>query len=285
MGGQNVGDLLNSKVVTWGFFEGGFDLSVKNPNGTTGCLRKHTSTITRSGKPDYLPQHEPFQYYVTTQNLNHTRPTSPATVGQQGDPANHQYDMHDFYDALSVGNFPAVSILKAQAYQDGHAGFSDPLDEQTFVVSVINLLQQQSEWANTAVIIAYDDSDGWYDHQMGPTVNQSATRLDALTGPGQCGKGVTTLPGLSVSKAQGRCGYGPRLPLLVISPYAKHNFVDHTVTDQTSILRFIEDNWVDGQRIEGSFDALAGPLDNLFDFIDAPDTSPYMLDPSTGEVQ
>lgn len=42
---------------------------------------------------------------------------------------------------------------------------------------------------------------------------------------------------------QDRCGYGPRQPLLVISPYAKVNFVDHTITDQSSILRFVEDNW------------------------------------------
>jgi len=49
---------------------------------------------------------------------------------------------------------------------------------------------------------------------------------------------------------QGRCGYGTRLPLLVVSPFARANHVDHTLTDQASILRFIEDNWLDGQRIQ-----------------------------------
>ena len=142
-----------------------------------------------TNKADYIPHHQPFQYYTSTQNLKHTRPTSPSTVGINGDPANHQYDMHDFYDAINAGNFPAVSFLKAPGYQDGHAGYSDPLDEQTFVVTVINFLQKQKDWANTAVVIAYDDSDGWYDHQMGPIVNQSATAMDALTGPGQCGAG------------------------------------------------------------------------------------------------
>ncbi len=67
--------------------------------------------------------------------------------------------------------------------------------------------------------------------------------------------------------AQGRCGYGPRLPLMVISPYAKQNFVDHTVTDQSSILRFIEDNWVGGQRIRRLVrQPIAGVLTNMFDF-------------------
>ena len=282
-GGTNVGDMLNSRGISWGFFQGGFDLTVKNANGTTGCSRTTTSAVTQVNETDYIPHHEPFQYYLSTQNLKHTRPSSPSSVGIDGDPANHEYDIHDFYDAINAGNFPTVSFLKAPGYEDGHAGYSDPLDEQTFVVTVINFLQQQKDWANTAVVIAYDDSDGWYDHQMGPIVNQSATAKDALTAPGQCGSGEAALAGVTVAHAQGRCGYGPRLPLLVISPYAKQNYVDHSLTDQTSILRFIEDNWLDSQRIPGSFDALAGKLNVMFNFYKAPNTSPLLLSPSTGQ--
>ena len=72
------------------------------------------------------------------------------TIGHDGDQANHQYDIDDFYAAVKAGNFPAVSFLKAPGYQDGHAGYSDPLDEQTFIVHVINFLQQQPDWKNTA---------------------------------------------------------------------------------------------------------------------------------------
>jgi phospholipase C len=283
MSGKNVGDLLNAAGLSWGFFEGGFDLTATNSDGSTGCNRDHTSTVTLTKKADYIPHHQPFQYYASTQNLKHTRPTSPSTVGLAGDPGNHQYDTSDFYAAVSAGNFPAVSFLKAPGYQDGHAGYSDPLDEQTFVVGVINFLQQQPDWASTAVVIAYDDSDGWYDHQMGPIVNQSATTMDALTGPNACGTGTNALAGVTAAHAQGRCGYGPRLPLLVISPYSKQNYVDHTVTDQTSILRFIEDNWLGGARIEGSFDNLAGTLNSFFDFKN-PNTTPYVLSPTTGLV-
>jgi phospholipase C len=283
MGGQNVGDMLNDRGITWGFFEGGFDLSVKNANGTTGCARSTTSAVTNSLKADYIPHHQPFQYYTSTANPKHLRPTSASTVGVNGDPANHQYDTHDFFDALKAGNFPAVSFIKAPGYQDGHAGYSDPLDEQTFVVNVINTIEKQKDWASTAIVIAYDDSDGWYDHQMGPIVNTSVSAQDALTGPGACGTGTAALPGVNIEHAQGRCGYGPRLPLLVISPYSKKNFVDHTVTDQTSILRFIEDNWLDSQRIAGSFDALAGKLDNMFDW-KCPDDSPLWLSSGTGTV-
>jgi phospholipase C len=288
-GGKNIGDLLNAAGVTWGWFEGGFNLQTVNPNGTTGCKRSHTSAVTGVTETDYIEHHEPFQYYVSTANPTHVRPTSVAMIGHQGDAANHQYDIQDFYDAVNAGNFPAVSYLKAPGYQDAHAGYSDPLDEQTWVVNVINFLQKQRDWDSTAVVIAYDDSDGWYDHQIGAIVNQSSTEADVLTGPNACGNGASALPGINPATlhAQGRCGYGPRLPLMVISPWAKRNFVDHTLTDQTSVLRFVEDNWLGGERIgQGSFDSIAGPIDNMFDFGRPPHFlgAAYLLDPSTGEV-
>ena len=110
--------------MTWGFFEGGFNLTTKNANGTTGCGRSTTSTVTGTVKADYIPHHQPFQYYTSTQNLAHTRPTSISSIGYAGDAANHQYDINDFYAAVSAGNFPEVSFLKAPGFQDGHAGYS-----------------------------------------------------------------------------------------------------------------------------------------------------------------
>ncbi|QBB69946.1 phospholipase [Pseudolysobacter antarcticus] len=269
MGGKNIGDALNAAGVTWGFFSGGFDLGVTNSNGTTGCNRSTTSVVTNVKKKDYIPHHQPFQYYASTANPTHARPTSQNTIGHAGDAANHQYDINDFFVAAGASNLPAVSYLKAPGYQDGHAGYSDPIDEQQFVVHVLNYLQSLPEWRDTLVVIAYDDSDGWYDHQMPPIVNQSSGLDDALTGVNACGNGLTALPGVlsGVTHAQGRCGYGPRLPLLVISPWSKSNYVDHTVTDQTSILRFVEDNWLAGQRLgQGSFDSIANPIDNMLDF-------------------
>ncbi len=286
MGGKNIGDLLNQAGVSWGFFEGGFDLGITNPNGSTGCSRSHTSTVTGTKKVDYIPHHQPFQYYVSTQNLQHTRPTSIAMIGQQGDAGNHQYDTHDFFDAVSAGNFPSVSFIKAPGYQDGHSGYSDPLDEQTFVVDTINFLMSLPEWKDTAVVINWDDSDGWYDHQMGPIVDQSQTSQDALTGPGLCGSAPPALAGITGPHAQGRCGYGPRLPLLVISPWTRSNVVDHTVTDQSSMIRFIEDNWLAGQRIgDGAFDGIANSIDSMFTFV-LPSTCyrTVILDDQTGEV-
>jgi phospholipase C len=168
---------------------------------------------------------------------------------------------------------PHVSYLKAAAYQDGHAGYSDPLDEQQFVVETINRLQQRPEWRQMAIFIAYDDSDGWYDHVMPPIVSQSQTSRDGLTGTGLCGS--------TPAAYGGRCGYGPRLPLLVVSPWARKNFVDHTTSDQSSLLRFVEDNWRLG-RLDGSSDDMAGPLNGMFDFDDRPRRDRLLLDPSTG---
>jgi phospholipase C len=289
MSGQNIGDLLNKKGISWGFFEGGFNLSLVNADGSTGCGRTTTSTITNSKKADYIPHHQPFQYYASTANPLHLRPASIAEIGHDG-PANHQYDTADFFTAVSKGNFPAVSYLKAPGYQDGHAGYSDPIDEQNFIVTVINFLEKTPDWQSTAVIIAYDDSDGWYDHVTSPIVNQSATAADEnAAGLPMCGTAASAttlaLPGVTAAHAQGRCGYGPRQPFLVISPYAKANFVDHTITDQSSVVRFIEDNWLGGERIPGSFDAIAGSILNMFDFDRCREDGILILNPSTGEPQ
>ena len=289
MGGKNIGNLLNDKGVTWGAFMGGFDLSITNTNGTTGCARSSPATAANNGPTkDYIPHHAFFQYWASTANPTHARPNSVFEIGRGG-PANHQYDIHDFFDALKVGNLPAVSVLKAIAAQDGHAGYSDPLLEQTFLVNTINTIMRSPFWRNTAIIVMYDDSDGWYDHQMSPIVNPSAVNVegdpadsDQLNGPGKCGNGAP-LKDNNGNSIQGRCGYGPRLPLLVISPYAKQNFVDNTLTDQSSVLRFIEDNWGTGEIGGGSFDQLAGSLTNMFDFGGRARNDRLILDPSTGQ--
>ena len=273
--GQNVGDLLNANGITWGWFQGGFAPTALSA-GKAVCGAS-TKRLDGSVVGDYSAHHEPFQYYAQTSNPHHLPPTSVAMIGHT-DQANHQYDLSDFFKAAASGNLPAVSFLKAKKAEDGHAGYSSPLDEQLFLVNTLNFLQSLPEWKATLVIISYDDSDGWYDHQMGPIVNQSAAPADALTDPGACGAGANSLGGFP-----DRCGYGPRLPLLLISPFAKKNFVDNTLTDQSSILRFIEDNWSLGQLGNGSFDAIAGPLSNMLDF-HHPENTRLFLDPVTGRI-
>ncbi|MGA7810820.1 alkaline phosphatase family protein [Bradyrhizobium sp.] len=308
LAGRNIGDLLNAKGVTWGSFMGGFDLGMVNANGTTGCTRETDPTAAGTPQPastDYIPHYAWFQYYASTRNPTHARPSSVEAIGHSliphtgtPDPANHNYDIHDFLDALKSHNLPAVSFLKAPAFEDGHAGYSDPLDEQHFLVQVINTLQKSPEWADTAVVILYGGSNGWYDHQMPPVVNASfSPTVDTLNAQALCQTSngsqqgypppAPLLNGNFGQPAWGRCGYGTRAPLLVISPFARRNYVDHTLTDQSSVLRFIEDNWLQGERIQpgGSFDTIAGSLEHMFDFDDR-DQAPrkLILDEITGAV-
>jgi phospholipase C len=280
MTGKNIGDLLNAGNVTWGWFEGGFDDPSQKHIGANG-----------SPKADYIPHHQPFQYYPQTANPMHKPPTSVAMIGKT-DQANHQYDITRFWLALDAHNLPSVSYLKAPGYQDGHPGYSDPLLEQTFVVETVNRLMRSPEWDNMAIIIAYDDSDGWYDHVMPPVVNESQTAYDFLTAPDdQGGQSGTNIPlGPAPNGYQGRFSFGPRMPFIVISPFAKQNYVDHTVTDQSSVVHFIEDNWNLGRIGDFSFDQYSGTLLNMFDFGDPRCQKPefrnarrLFLNPQTGE--
>ncbi|MHB9018833.1 MAG: phospholipase C, partial [Burkholderiales bacterium] len=296
LSGKNIGELLNARNVTWGGFMGGFNLQATNANGTTGCGRSTYSDVVRQIVTDYIPHHNWFQYDSHTANPTHARPSSIATIGYSveangttPEPANHQYGMNDFFAAVEAGNFPSVSFLKAPAYQDSHAGYSDPLDEQAFVTKVVNFLQQQPDWKNTVVIVTYDDSDGWYDHAFATTTSFSYDpQADQLNGPGLCGNGATTQPqspGVNGLPVNGRCGPGTRIPLIVISPWAKQNYVSHVQVSLSSVARFIEDNWLGGQRLGGgSWDATAGSLMDLFNFTASGNNPALYLDPSLGKV-
>jgi phospholipase C len=289
---KNIGDLLNATNISWGGFMGGFNLTTTNSNGTTGCKRSTMNTVVGATTADYVPHHNWFQYYASTSNPTHARPSAVAAVGSSleidgktAEPANHQYDLNDFYAAVKAGNFPSVSYLKAPAYQDAHAGYSDPLDEQAFVTQVVNFLQQQPDWQNTVVIVAYDDSDGWYDHAYAtPTSPSFDSGADRLNGTGVCGSGTAPL-GVNGAPVNGRCGPGTRIPFIVISPWAKTNYVSHVPISQASIARFIEDNWLGGTRLGGgSFDASAGSIMDMFNFSGTGAAPTLYLDPNEGTV-
>jgi phospholipase C len=277
MTGKNIGDLLNARQVTWGWFQGGFTPTGTNSAGYAVCGSSHAN-IGGNASADYSPHHNPFAYYKSTANPHHLPPSAEAAIGHT-DQANHQYDLSDFFTTLTDGNMPAVSYLKPAEYQDAHPGYSDPIDEQHFLVDAINQIEQSKFWKSTAIVVTYDDSDGWYDHQNSPRVNGSSTSIDAA---------VCTSAPVVLGDTPDRCGYGVRVPLVVISPWTQENYVSHNVTDQASVVKFIEDNWLRGQRIGGgSFDQIAGSLDGqggVLDFHVRPQFRPVILDPTTGEV-
>ena len=314
--GTNIGDELNAAGLSWGWFEGGFrpTTTFADAAAATGhsgqstakfipdefagsftgknvpahasnqalCDAVHPVGVALGGtgqwgyKDDYIPHHEPFQFYASTANPHHvTVPTDGAgqdtlaglkEIGRdtqsytngapQFDTPNHQYDTSDFdqlVTAIGDGELPPsalpnLSFLKAPGYEDAHAAYSDPADEQAFVVREIDALMRTPDWRSTAVIVNYDDSDGWYDHVYSGVTNPSLSPADNLTATtftgapsGQCGPRPQSQAPLAGE--QGRCGFGPRLPMVVISPYARENRVDHHLTNQASIINFVEYNW------------------------------------------
>jgi phospholipase C len=287
---RNIGDLLNIAHVPWGGFMGGFNLGVTNHNGTTGCARSTVSPTIGSTVADYVPHHNWFQYFASTANPTHARPADLQAVGYtfdrggKVDPANHEYDLRDFLAAADTGYLPAVSYVKLSAYQDGHAGYSDPLDEQGGLIQVINTVERMADWKNTAIIVTYDDSDGWYDHDYATPTNSSFdATADQLNGAGKCGSG-TVRTGITGKPVNGRCGPGTRVPFLVISPWAKPNYVDSTRITQASIVQFIEANWLKGRVLGGgAFDNGAGSIMSMFDFTGAGNTPRLFLNAATGE--
>ncbi|WP_328917281.1 MULTISPECIES: phospholipase C [unclassified Streptomyces] len=267
MQGRNIGDLLNSRDVSWGWFQGGFTPSTPwdgQQGHYASCAGSTHANIGGAAAVDYSPHHSPFEYYRSTSNPHHLPPKNTAEIGHDGQ-ANHNYDLTDFDAALNADSLPAVSFLKAPEYQDGHAAYSDPTDEQDFLITEINKIQKSPQWKDTAVVVAYDDSDGWYDHAYAAPLNGSADATVGSNGKATDGPACQAGPKAAGGYAD-RCGPGTRQPLLVISPYSKANAVDHTRTEQTSITRFIEDNWNTGRIGDASFDARANSLTSAFDF-------------------
>jgi phospholipase C len=121
-------------------------------------------------------------------------------------------DLLNFYSDLSAGTLPAVSFIKPDDIVDGHPGTSFPALYEAFAKKIVEAVQQQPAiWAETAIFITTDESGALYDSGY-------IQPLDYF-------------------------GDGPRIPLIVASPFSKTGFVDHTYTDHASLLKFVEANW------------------------------------------
>jgi len=127
----------------------------------------------------------------------------------------------------------------------------------------------------------------WYDHALGQIVNQSTTAADALSGSAPAVTAPLRYPASirPPSMRKDGCGFGPRLPLLVVSPWAKRNYVDHTLTDQHP---FCVSSKTIGSRANGSapahIDTITNPINHMFNFEFPENSQRVVLDPSTGLV-
>jgi acid phosphatase len=147
--------------------------------------------------------------------------------------AEHLADEANFLADLKAGTLPAVSFIKPLGNDNEHPGYSSLAAGQQHVADLVAAVQNSTAWASTAIIITYDENGGRWDHVAPP-------------GPFD------------------RWGPGTRIPAIVISPFAKRGFVDHTQYETVSILAFIESRW--NLAPLGTRDAKANPLANAFTF-------------------
>lgn len=157
----------------------------------------------------------------------------------------HLRDENDFRAALENGTLPAVSFIKPMGEVDEHSGYTSIAPSEQHAVDLIKAVQASPYWKDSAIIVTYDDFGGFYDHVAPPTVD--------------------------------RWGPGGRVPAIIISPYAKKGFVDHTLYDTTSLMKTIEARW--GLAPLATRDAAAADLSNAFDFEQTPSTPTL---PATG---
>lgn len=144
----------------------------------------------------------------------------------------HLKDAADFQRGIAQGKLPAVAFYKPIGALNEHPGYADLLSGERHVADIVEKIQESPLWRDTAIIVTYDEYGGFWDHVPPPAVD--------------------------------RWGPGTRVPALVISPYARHGYVDHTPYDTTSILRFIETRF--GLQPLGPRDEKTGDLRNAFDF-------------------
>ena len=165
-------------------------------------------------------------------------------------------DLTDYFSAARAGTLPSVSWITPSGPDSEHPPASVH-QGQAYVTSIINAAMKSPDWGSTAIFLAWDDWGGFYDSAVPPSVDQN--------------------------------GYGLRVPGMVISPYAKRGYVDNQTHSSDAYLKFIEDDFLDGQRLNPATDGrpdprpdvrenepILGTLDNDFTFTQAP-RAPVLL--------
>jgi len=147
------------------------------------------------------------------------------TVRNDGQLGNIQ-TVENFYTAAKRGTLPAVSWVVPSGAVSEHP--PSPVSfGQTYVTSLVNAVMHSKDWDSTAIFLAWDDWGGFYDQVVPPTVDQN--------------------------------GYGLRVPAMVISPYARHGYVDHQTLSFDAYVKFIEDDFLNGQRLDPATDGRPDP--------------------------
>jgi phospholipase C len=198
-----IGDQLDSAGVSWKWYSGGWDNALA---GSPSNPANHGATPPNDpADPNFQWHHQPLAYYDNF---------APWLPGGERNPlsAAHLQDELNFFDDLATGNLPAVSFIKPVGADNEHPGYTSLLQGQQHVADIVHAIQNSPDWAHTAIVVTYDENGGRWDHVSTPDNN-------------------------------GIWGDGSRVPAIVISPYAKQGFVDHTEHDTLSILKTIDERF------------------------------------------
>ncbi|KHK50178.1 acid phosphatase [Ralstonia sp. A12] len=158
-----------------------------------------TRNVIYGGTIQFQPHHQPFNYFTRF---------DPATTNGTAERAAHlkDYDAAFLQDA-AAGKLPAVTFYKPQGNLNQHAGYANVADGDAHIANVIAQLQKSPQWKNMVIVVTYDENGGFYDHATVPKAD--------------------------------RWGPGTRIPAIIVSPFAKKGFIDHTQYDTASVLRLI----------------------------------------------
>lgn len=223
--------LLHGSGVSWGYYVA--------PGTEPDCTANGCTAAQNAGTPSMW---NPLPWF--------------SDVQQDGQLGNVK-EVDAFYSDLSSGGLPAVSWIVPNRKESGHPGVSTNADSESYVVSLINAIESSSAWNSTAILLAWDDWGGQYDHVVPPTV-------DSL-------------------------GFGLRVPSILISPYSKKGYVDDQTLTFDAYNKFVEDNFLGGHRLDPATDGrpdsrqtvresdtILGDLTNDFDFTQPP-SAPILL--------
>jgi len=201
-----IGDLLNAKGINWTWYSGGWAAASANPypySTATGTFGTSTTIYNANSFGTADASHGDFQAHH--QPFNYYASLDP--VNNAAARAAHLKDRADLLAQAQAGTLPAVAFYKPIGFQNQHPGYANVTDGDNEIVGVINALKASPQWGHMLVVVTYDEFGGQFDHVAPPKGD--------LLGP------------------------GTRIPALIISPFAKKGYVDHTQYDTASVLRFV----------------------------------------------
>jgi phospholipase C len=218
---KTIGDTLSAKGVSWAWYAGGWNRALAD--GRRAPAERRTVIYSREGdSPIFQAHHQPFNYFARF------APGSP-------DRRRHLRDGEEFFDAIAKGALPQVAFYKPAGRLNQHPSYTDIRSGDAHLAELLERLRKSPQWPKMAVILAYDENGGYWDHVAPPA------------GPGW----------------GDRWGPGTRIPAIIVSPFARRGHVDHTAYDTTSILKFITRRF-DLEPLPG-VRANMGDLTNAFD--------------------